>query len=74
MMHLDQREEVCIIGLIRAAAEGEYEVEKLRQRLCENPDFEPYSAFKALQQRPLTSGVGFRKGGLFMMTHFLSQK
>lgn len=56
-MHLDQREEVCIIGLMRAAAEGEAEIEKLRQRLCENPSFEPYGAFKALQQRPLTSGV-----------------
>ena len=54
---LDQREEVILIGMLRSCAEGEYECERLRQRLCESPDFEPYSAFKSLQQRPLTSGV-----------------
>jgi hypothetical protein len=55
-MLLDQREEVIVVGILRATAEGEAEVERLRQRMCENPDFEPYTMFKALQQRPMTSG------------------
>jgi len=54
---LDQREEVIIVGLLKAAADGEGEVDRIRSKMCEDPDFEPYTAFKALQQRPMTSGI-----------------
>jgi len=54
---LDQREEVILIGLLRAATEGEAAVEELRQQLCECSDFEPYACFKLLQSNPFTSHV-----------------
>lgn len=54
---LDQREEVIVIGLLKAAADGEGEIDRIRSKICEDPDFEPYSAFKSLQSRPMTSGL-----------------
>lgn len=49
---VDQREDVILIGLLRAASEGEGVVEQLRQELCQCPGFEPYAAFKCLQNSP----------------------
>lgn len=37
-----------MVGLLRATAEGECNIERLRQRLCENPDFEPYDLVSLL--------------------------
>ncbi|CAD7944088.1 unnamed protein product [Amoebophrya sp. A120] len=54
---LDAREEVIISGLLKVAADGEAECDFIRARMCEDPEFEPYTAFKALQLKPMTSGV-----------------
>lgn len=54
---LDAREEVIISGLLKTAADGEAEIDFIRARMCEDSEFEPYTAFKALQLNPMTSGV-----------------
>lgn len=47
--HIDSREEIALMSLLRCAADGEANVETHRQMLCELPSFEPYQMFKALQ-------------------------
>ncbi|CAD7946777.1 unnamed protein product [Amoebophrya sp. A120] len=45
---LDPREEVVLIGLLKAASDAEYEIEEVRQQLCANASFDPYACFRML--------------------------
>lgn len=52
---IDTREEICLVSLLRCAADGEEKIERLRQSLCEFGAFEPYQVFKVLQQNSVLS-------------------
>eukprot|EP00397_Hematodinium_sp_SG-2012_P001838 GEMP01001843.1.p1 GENE.GEMP01001843.1~~GEMP01001843.1.p1 ORF type:complete len:796 (+),score=163.60 GEMP01001843.1:236-2623(+) len=50
---LDTKEEISLVSLLLCAADGEMNVEFLRQNICKFSVFEPYQVFKQLQQDPL---------------------
>lgn len=52
---IDTREEICLLSLLRCAADGEEKIERLRQSLCECGAFEPYQVFKVLQHNSVIS-------------------
>lgn len=50
---LNTKEEICLISLLRCAADGESNVERMRQTMCESSLLEPYQMFKTLQSDSL---------------------